>query len=428
MAGTRSLSTVLGAATAGLGALLLASGIAPPSSAEGAVPTCAGRRATITGTPGDDRILGTTGPDVIAAGAGADVVRGRGSDDVVCGGPGRDDLRGGLGADRLLGGRDELHSDRGGTFTVGDRLRGGPGQDRLVGGADRRTASSPDLNTPDTLDFTGAVRGVTVDLADGTASGQGRDTLAVQRYAVIGSAHGDELIGSAEPERLFGQGGTDRVHGRGGADELWMDPVEPRGRDSSDDLATGGRGSDVLDSRGGDDVLRAGPGADELLASSGSTDVLGGDGEDRVALVVQRADQGAVVDGGAAGDSLRFESRVRQQGELVEPGGVLDLRREQLLVAAPTPVVLQVRGFSRVDLPSGEWRFVGTDAGEEVAALGTGPVDLRGAGGDDVLFGSPQGDRLDGGEGTDSAWPGGGLDTCLSIETVLSPQPCETAG
>jgi Ca2+-binding RTX toxin-like protein len=427
MAATRPWRWIVLGSAVGIVTAVVGGGGAPMTLAAAAAPSCEGRRATITGTPGDDRIVGTPGADVVVAGAGSDVVRGRGGDDVVCGGRGRDDLRGGFGADRLLGGRDELHSDRGGTFTVGDRLRGGPGADRLVGGADRRSASSPELNTPDTLDFTGAVRGVTVDLAAGTATGQGRDTLGVQRYGVVGSAHDDVLTGSAEPERLFGEGGTDRVEGRGGADELWTDPVSPRGQDNSDDVATGGRGADVLEARGGDDVLRAGPGADELLASSGRTDLFGGDGEDRVALVVERADQGAVVDGGAAGDSLRFESRVRQDGELVAPGGVLDLRRGELVVAAPTPVVLQVRGFSRVDLPSGEWTFLGTGAAEEVAALGTGPVDLRGAGGDDVLFGSPQGDHLDGGDGTDSAWPGGGADTCLSIETVLSPEPCEAS-
>ena len=427
MTGTRpsrwtALGVVLGAVTT------LVGGVAPITAAGAAAPSCAGRQATITGTPGDDRIVGTPGADVVVAGTGADLIRGRGGGDVVCGGPGPDELRGGLGADRLFGGRDELHSDRGGTFTVGDRLVGGPGPDRLVGGADRRTAGSPELNTPDTLLFTGAARGVVVDLAGGTATGQGRDRIRVQRYAVVGSAHDDVLTGSAAPERLFGQGGADRVHGAGGADELWADPVEPRGRDDSEDRMTGGRGRDVMEAGGGHDVLRAGPGADELLASVGGADLLGGPGEDRVALVVQREDHGAVVDGGGGVNALRFESRVREDGKLVAAGGVLDLRRGQLVVAAQTPVVLQVSGFNRVDLPSGEWTFLGTDAAEEVAALGTGPVDLHGAGGDDVLFGSPQGDRLDGGEGADSAWPGRGVDTCVSIETVLSPQPCETVG
>jgi len=410
------------------GLALVSNGVTTLSAMGDEVESCAGRVVTISGTAGDDRIVGTPGPDVVAAGTGADVLRGRGGDDVLCGGAGRDDLRGGSGADRLSGGRDELRSDRGGTFTVGDRLRGGPGRDLLVGGADPRTARAHELNTPDTLDFSGAVRGVVVDLAAGTATGQGRDTVRVQRWAVLGSAFDDTITGSGEPERIFGQGGADRVDGAGGADELWADPVQPRSREGSDDVMTGGRGLDVMESRGGHDVLRAGRGADELLASFGAADLYGGRGQDRVALVVQRVDQGAVVDGGGAGNALRFESQVREDGELLPAGGILDLSAGQLVVTAPQPVVLQVRDFTSVDLPSGTWTVVGTDAAEVVAAMGTGPVDLRGGGGDDVLFGSPQGDRLDGGDGADSAWPGRGTDTCLSVETVLSPQPCESVG
>ena len=45
--------------------------------------TCAGRPATIMGTPGADTLVGTTGDDVIVAGAGADRVAGRGGDDLV---------------------------------------------------------------------------------------------------------------------------------------------------------------------------------------------------------------------------------------------------------------------------------------------------------------------------------------------------------
>ncbi len=86
------------------------------------VQACAGRSATIVGTPGPDVLRGTSGPDVIVALAGADVVKGAGGDDVVCAGGGADRVRGGAGDDRLAGGAGR------------DLLLGGAGRDRLIGG------------------------------------------------------------------------------------------------------------------------------------------------------------------------------------------------------------------------------------------------------------------------------------------------------
>ena len=94
--------------------------------------SCAGKRATIVGTPGRDRLRGTAGPDVIAALGGDDTVTGLGGADIVCGGAGADRLTGGAGPDRLIGGagRDALTGGAG-----KDRLEGGAGPDRLLGGA-----------------------------------------------------------------------------------------------------------------------------------------------------------------------------------------------------------------------------------------------------------------------------------------------------
>ncbi len=74
------------------------------------VETCAGKVATIVGTPGDDVLRGTHFPDVIVGGGGNDLLTGGLRKDRLCGGPGRDTLIGGFGR---------------------DTLRGGPGRDRL---------------------------------------------------------------------------------------------------------------------------------------------------------------------------------------------------------------------------------------------------------------------------------------------------------
>jgi Ca2+-binding RTX toxin-like protein len=93
-------------------------------------PRCAGRLATIVGTPGAD----TPRADVIVALGGNDRVRAAGRGDVVCGGAGRDRLSGGDGADRLQGGagRDVLTGGKG-----RDRLDGGAARDRCLGGGGR---------------------------------------------------------------------------------------------------------------------------------------------------------------------------------------------------------------------------------------------------------------------------------------------------
>ncbi len=102
--------------------------------------TCFGKKATITGTPGNDVLVGTPGNDVIRAFAGNDTVFGRDGKDLICtnggsdlvnSGAGQDRVKGGLGPD-LLKGRadaDELRGNRG-----RDRLRGNGGPDLLAGG------------------------------------------------------------------------------------------------------------------------------------------------------------------------------------------------------------------------------------------------------------------------------------------------------
>lgn len=121
---------------------------------EPALPRCAGRIATIVGTPGRDNIKGTKSKDVIVALGGDDKIHSYTRADVICAGPGRDDIdagdngegggsdlvMAGPGDDRVLlgpelgrafgeGGNDLLLGSKG-----GDALYGGPGNDVLRGG------------------------------------------------------------------------------------------------------------------------------------------------------------------------------------------------------------------------------------------------------------------------------------------------------
>jgi Tol biopolymer transport system component len=121
---------------------------------EPALPRCAGRIATIIGTPGRDNIKGTKSKDVIIALGGDDTIHSYTKADVICAGPGRDDVDagengGGGGSDLVLAGPGDDHivlgpelgrafGEAGNDLLLGskggDALYGGPGNDVLRGG------------------------------------------------------------------------------------------------------------------------------------------------------------------------------------------------------------------------------------------------------------------------------------------------------
>jgi Ca2+-binding RTX toxin-like protein len=78
---------------------------------------------------------------------------------------------------------------------------------------------------------------VTVDLAAGTASGEGTDTLTGIENVVGSADFGDTLNGDAQDNSLLGSGGDDSVSGSDGNDEL-------DGGDGTDSL-DGGTGIDT---------------------------------------------------------------------------------------------------------------------------------------------------------------------------------------
>jgi len=90
----------------------------------------------------------------------------------------------------------------------------------------------------DTVDYSAMTTGVSVNLANGTASGPGRHTL-VSIENVMGTARNDTITGSSGDNVLQGGAGNDRVNGGSGND--WL--IDGAGDDSYD----GGSGYDVLD-------------------------------------------------------------------------------------------------------------------------------------------------------------------------------------
>lgn len=170
---------------------------------------------TFIGGDGHDTITGGTLNDSISGGNGNDVMQGGGGGDTLAGGNNADSLNGGAGDDSLSGAGSS------------DTLIGGLGNDTLNGGSSN-----------DTVDYTAAAGPVTVDLALGTAVGEGNDTLLVVEN-VTGSGLGDTIAGNGVANVLTGGGGGDSLSGGDGNDKL-----------------TGGTGTDQMFGDNGHDTLK----------------------------------------------------------------------------------------------------------------------------------------------------------------------------
>jgi Ca2+-binding RTX toxin-like protein len=114
-------------------------------------------------------------------------------------------LRGGKGGDRLNGGEG------------GDGLSGGPGDDVLVGGRKAKRRRNAINYLSDSASYRAADRAVRVDLALGSARGQGHDKL-VRIDAVGGSRFADVLEGNRFGNSILGGRGDDVMRGRGAND------------------------------------------------------------------------------------------------------------------------------------------------------------------------------------------------------------------
>ena len=224
-----------------------------------------------------DRFIGTSAANHFWGQGGGDYFNGRGGNDILDGGNDGDILYGEAGNDTIIG---------------------GAGQDYLDGGAGI-----------DTVVYTASSAGVTVDLANGTASGGdadgpvqivGRGTvirhdILVGFENVIGSGFDDHLIGNAKANDLFGGFGDDVLTGGGGSDNLYggagsdtadyadrtggvrldlrhngsagdtYDSIENLSGSGFNDRLKGDDGANVLTGQGGNDTLRGGNGDDTLL-------------------------------------------------------------------------------------------------------------------------------------------------------------------
>lgn len=393
-------------------------GAAPTATAAAAAkPSCAGLKATIVGNAKANRIKGTPRRDVIVAGAGNDTIRGLGGNDVVCGGEGADKIYGGPGNDRLYGQEDAYWADQfGRVHRVGDMLVPGAGDDRVDPGADARPVSSGVTAVPDGVSFAGAPAGLVANLRVNpvVTTAEGTDSIVTlgTGMRLVGTAHADTVFGTNSADWIRLRGGDDKAFGNGGDDTISADGPGPAGNDT----LVGGAGDDSLSGADGSDTFVGGTGQDNLSSTSVLHQVFrGGGGADTIAFPLPVV-TGFVAKGHGGHDRLRLlanpnpaaKARVR-----------LDQRRKKTTIRdlAPTTLEGTINGFSDVHLPGrAKTVYKGTGDSEIITAHPDYRALLYGRGGADVLIGSNEPDRIEGGSGFDIARGKKGNDTCKSVE------------
>ena len=358
---------------------------------------------------------------------GDDVVRGTKKVDILCGRGGNDLLLGREGKDRLLGGDGD------------DTLDGGAGNDLLngQGGVDSAT-------------FAAAAAGVTVNLANGSAIGQGNDKTAGVE-TVVGSAHNDILTGGAAADTLVGGEGDDTLAGGEGGDSFdggaGIDKANYFAASGSMDVDLGagtatGQGSDALSGvenvtgspqddslagDAGDNTLHGGAGADTVTfagAASGVTvdllsDSAAGEGSDSLPAienVVGSSQPDAItgdgarnaIDGGAGSDTVSYAAAV--SGVSVDlVNGTVANGDTDALIAIENAIG---SAFADALIGGGGVNQLSGGDGDDTLAAGAGEDVLLGQGDDDQIYGEPANDVLSGGTGDDMLDGGAGVDSC----------------
>lgn len=205
---------------------------------------------------------------------------------------------------------------------------------------------------------------------------------------VLAGDGNDSITGSRFNDTLHGESGRDFINARGGHDMVFGGPgADMLFGGSQNDYVDGGTGFDRLSGNSGHDVLIGGTGNDRLDGDRGDDRLEGGEGNDRLIGKLGRDS----LDGGAGIDRVTDHSGptvlVDQVAGVVRVSGtrVTSARRDRIVVTEIARLTLE-----------------GSDGADEIRVRNfTGPVHLRGGGGNDTLEGAGFSDTLEGGDGDD---------------------------
>ena len=344
--------------------------------------TTAGGHAAGDTFTGIENLAGSVYPDVLVGDGGVNRLNGNAGDD---------ELKGGEGDDELHGGEDD------------DRLFGQAGADTLDGGSGIDWAS-----------FEESDAGVTVNLADGTATGghaEGDEISNVENLA--GSAHADILTGDALANTLHGMEGDDNLRGNAGDDML--------SGGAGADILIGGAGADRLDGGADVDVVSYQDSDAGITVDLGSGTGTGGHAEGDVLRAIENVigtDYGDQItgdnwanhlEGGGGADTLDGGAGA----DRLDGGDDADW-----LVYWGSGAGVKVNladgtaegGHAQGDVILNIEHLMGSFYQDELTG-DNGDNQLYGLYGDDVILGNEGQDVLAGGEGADRLYGGEGADT-----------------
>jgi Ca2+-binding RTX toxin-like protein len=280
---------------------------------------------------------------------------------------------------------------------------GGSGADYISAGLDNGANDSFDGGADnDTIAYSGATAGVTINLLAGTATGASIGSDAIVNFELaVGSMHADVITGTNGHNTIWGLWGNDSVYGLLGNDLVFGE--------NGNDVLIGAGGADALHGEEGADYVYAGDDADTGTGGLGVDVLLGENGADALAGGTEQD----YLFGGNDNDTLSGEDGVDvlhgEGGDDVAFGGNgIDYFYAGAGADAAT-------GGNDVDI------FV-MDAGNDTAT-GEGGNDYVYAGADndtvfggagvDVLLGEAGNDIIDGGADVDYAYLGTGDDTFI---------------
>jgi hypothetical protein len=197
----------------------------------------------ISGGAGDDVIYGGAGDDTIFGEDGDDLLQGNAGNDHLFGGAGNDSLDGGTGDDELSGGAgDDLLQDSAGA----DTISGDSGSDTVIAALDgsndvfsggsrsqhvgpvslnaagnMSTEGDPsdtsehgvDMGEIDTIDYSAATLGLTIDLIAGTVEGAEVGTDSINGFEMVIAGSGDDTFYLGTTDCILAGGeGDDRFN------------------------------------------------------------------------------------------------------------------------------------------------------------------------------------------------------------------------
>lgn len=362
-----------------------------------------------------------------------EAVDGRGGDDKIGGGNGNDTLYGGSGNDRLDG---DSFFQNGNDILVGgkgdDTLRGGGADDTYIFSSGDGVDRIWDQEGVDTISFDATVAvsdvvyirdGVDLVISYGEGNSITSEYYFIEPVLLIesisfaeGTTHNAEYIvshlfaggvvdlsegndnfrGSIYSDVINGLGGDDSLYGGSGDDML-------TGGDGNDSLI-GGEGDNELDGGAGNDLLSTDEGNDTLDGGSGNDELYGGVGDD-LYLLEEGDGVDRIGDGGGA-NVIRFASGVYATDSMyfhinddliVSYGGTGDWLTFSNFFSEPFSQTLSIVYGDGIEHDS-----VYIQSHIFTPLLPTES--------DDILFGSPVQDYIDGLDGNDTIYGRGGSD------------------